>query len=83
MTICGMSAFAVAIEAKADMAFCDAYVRFWPKADILAALQQFLFLGGSDILRMFATRTFEHTVIFGSRLRLDAKGPHRRSASGT
>jgi hypothetical protein len=27
-TICGMSAFAVAIGGKADMAFCTAYVRF-------------------------------------------------------
>jgi hypothetical protein len=28
MTICGMSAFAVAIGCKADMACCAAYVRF-------------------------------------------------------
>jgi hypothetical protein len=58
-------------------------VRLWPKADILATLHQFLFLGKSDILRMFATRTYERTVIFGSLLRLDAKGPHRRSATRT
>jgi hypothetical protein len=29
-----MSAFAVAIGGKADMPFCTAYVRLWPKADI-------------------------------------------------
>jgi len=29
-----MSAFAVAIGGKADMAWCTAYVRLWPKADI-------------------------------------------------
>jgi hypothetical protein len=28
MTICGMSAFAVAIGGKADIAFCSAYIRF-------------------------------------------------------
>jgi hypothetical protein len=28
MTICGMSAFAVAIRGKADIAFCGAYVGF-------------------------------------------------------
>jgi hypothetical protein len=28
MTICGMSAFAVAIGGKADMTCCAAYVRF-------------------------------------------------------
>jgi hypothetical protein len=28
------SAFAVATGGKADMPFCTAYVRFWPKADI-------------------------------------------------
>jgi hypothetical protein len=28
MTICGMSAFAVAVGGKADMPFCTAYVRF-------------------------------------------------------
>ena len=28
VTVCGMSAFAVAIGGKADMAFCTAYVRF-------------------------------------------------------
>ena len=31
MTICGMSAFAVAIGGKADMPFCTAYVRYDPK----------------------------------------------------
>jgi len=29
-----MSAFAVAIWGKADMTFCTAHVRFWPKADM-------------------------------------------------
>jgi len=29
-----MSAFTVAIGAKADMSFCTAYVCLWPKADI-------------------------------------------------
>jgi hypothetical protein len=28
MTVCGMSAFAVAIRGKADIAYCTAYVRF-------------------------------------------------------
>jgi glycine/serine hydroxymethyltransferase len=28
MIVCGMSAFAVAIGGKADMAYCSAYVRF-------------------------------------------------------
>jgi hypothetical protein len=30
---CTMSAFAVAIGGKADIVFCGAHVRFWPKAD--------------------------------------------------
>jgi hypothetical protein len=34
-----MSAFAVAIEAKSDIAFCGAYVCFRPKADIQGALK--------------------------------------------
>jgi len=34
MTICGMSAFAVAIGGKADTAYCGAYVCLSPKADI-------------------------------------------------
>jgi len=38
MTI-SMSAFAVAIGGKADMPFCTAYVRLWPKADIHPALR--------------------------------------------
>jgi len=29
-----MSAFAVAIGGKADIAFCGAYVGLWPKADM-------------------------------------------------
>jgi len=29
-----MSAFAVAIGGKADMAYCIAHVCFWPKADM-------------------------------------------------
>ena len=29
-----MSAFKVAIGGKADMTFCTAHVRFWPKADM-------------------------------------------------
>jgi prepilin-type processing-associated H-X9-DG protein len=28
MTVCGMSAFTVAIGGKADAAFCDAHVRY-------------------------------------------------------
>jgi len=83
MTFVRKFAFAVAIGGKADMAYCSANVRLWPKADILATLHQFLFLGESDILRMLATRTLEHTVIFGSLLRLDANDPHRRSAPRT
>src|SRR6478752_2321206 len=31
---CGMSAFAVAIGSKADLARCGAYVCLWPKTDI-------------------------------------------------
>jgi hypothetical protein len=35
MSVCGKSAFAVAIGGKADMGCCTANVRFWPKADII------------------------------------------------
>ena len=35
MTFSRESAFAVAIGGKADMPFCTAYVRYWPKADIV------------------------------------------------
>jgi len=35
MAFCGKFAFAVAIESKADIGCCTAYVRLWPKADII------------------------------------------------
>jgi hypothetical protein len=38
-------------------------------------------LGESVIVRMLATRTLEHTVMFGSLLRLDANDPHTMAAS--
>ena len=34
-----MNAFSVAFGGKADMAFCTAHVRFWPKADIGSPVQ--------------------------------------------
>jgi len=34
MTVCGKSAFTVALGCKADMACCSAYVGFWPKANM-------------------------------------------------
>jgi hypothetical protein len=54
------------------------------KADILAVLNQFLFFGETDIVRMLTTGTLEHMpVVFASFLTSDADAPHRRSALRT